>query len=225
LGRKTLININIQNMKNLLKIMGILLVLSVTGSGTLYAQRGMRGMNRSSDTVRMRFMNRNADSVMFRSMNRGMRPGMRGNGPMGIWRDSAFVHRSGMYGMYGGIRHMPMNRMRPGYFPMRPGRGYYRNFGMQRGMRQGNIYRPGPWQQRPAFGRLDNIPNLTDKQKKEISDLRQKQQDEMKKFRDETSTRMQDMRKEHREKIMNILTDEQKKYLEENSGNLRPPAR
>jgi Spy/CpxP family protein refolding chaperone len=198
-------------MKKYLRIIGMLMVLAIAGGGALYAQRGARGargISRPADTLGMRTMNRRGDSIMMRRRNPGMMPGIRGMGPVNAWRDSSFMHRGRMYGMYGGMRHMPMNRMRPG---MRN----YPYYGFQRGMRPGNFYGQGPWQQRSGFGRIDNIPNLTDKQKKEISDLRQKQQDEMKKFRDETSARIQDMRKEHREKIMNILTDEQKKYLEE----------
>lgn len=64
---------------------------------------------------------------------------------------------------------------------------------------------------------IDRIPNLTDKQKKEIADLRQKHQDEMQKLRSDFQSKMQDVRDSHRKEIMNVLTDEQKKWLEENN--------
>jgi glycosyltransferase involved in cell wall biosynthesis len=64
---------------------------------------------------------------------------------------------------------------------------------------------------------LDRIPDLTEKQKKEIAGLRQKQQDEMKKQREEMSAKIKNLRESHRAKIMNLLTDEQKKWLEENT--------
>ena len=77
--------------------------------------------------------------------------------------------------------------------------------------RQGN----GPM----APGRfLDRLPNITDKQKKEIADLRQKQMDEMKKFREETAAKMKSMGEANKAKMMNLLTDEQKKFIESRNG-------
>jgi hypothetical protein len=122
-------------------------------------------------------------------------------------------------------------------------------FAMMHGMRQGN-FRGGPWggnfRQGPGPGfrgqfgpgmmnnrgfgpqmqemmRMDNIPNLTDKQKKEIADLRNQHMEEMRKFREDNAAKMQSMREEHRNKMMNLLTDEQKKFLEGNN-EVPPPA-
>ena len=112
-------------------------------------------------------------------------------------------------------------------------------FGMRHPMRHGNFMGPqwggyfGPGQAfgfrgqhgpgmmgGPGFGpmmgmrRIDNIPNLTDKQKKDIADLRDQQMEEMKKFREDNMAKMKSMMEEHRKKLMNVLTDDQKKYLE-----------
>ena len=67
--------------------------------------------------------------------------------------------------------------------------------------------------------RIESIPNLTDNQKKEIADLRQKHLNEMKKFRDEMAAKVKDIREAHRKDILNLLTDEQKKFLESGSEN------
>jgi Spy/CpxP family protein refolding chaperone len=84
-------------------------------------------------------------------------------------------------------------------------------------MRPG-MERPGMGMRQGAPGRImENIPNLTEKQKKEIAGLRQKQQDEMQKFRDELQEKMKEMRESHRNKVMNLLNDEQKKWFEENT--------
>ena len=82
------------------------------------------------------------------------------------------------------------------------------------GPQQGMMNNPGYGPQMPGMMRMNNIPNLTDKQKKEIADLRDQNMDEMKKFREENMAKMQKMMDDHKQKMMNILTDEQKKYLE-----------
>ncbi len=82
-----------------------------------------------------------------------------------------------------------------------------RRFGPMSGNRRGYVNNPGS---------LQSIPNLTDKQKKDIADLRQKQMDEMKKFREETKTKMNEMRESYRNKVKSQLTDEQKKYFDDN---------
>jgi Spy/CpxP family protein refolding chaperone len=66
----------------------------------------------------------------------------------------------------------------------------------------------------PGRMMLESIPNVTEKQKKEISDLMTKQREEMTKFRDEMQTKMKEMRESHRKSILSILTDEQKKFIE-----------
>jgi hypothetical protein len=46
-----------------------------------------------------------------------------------------------------------------------------------------------------------------------------KHQDEMKKLREETSVKMNSLRETHRKNMLNLLTDEQKKFLDSNSVN------
>jgi Spy/CpxP family protein refolding chaperone len=64
---------------------------------------------------------------------------------------------------------------------------------------------------------MDNIPNLTDKQKKDIAVMRIDQQSEMKKMREDMQSKMQAMRETHRTNIEKLLTPEQKKWLDENT--------
>ena len=66
----------------------------------------------------------------------------------------------------------------------------------------------------PAGMILGSIPNVTEAQKKQIADLMTKHQAEMKKLREETQTKMQALRESHRKSVLNILTDEQKKFVE-----------
>jgi len=103
--------------------------------------------------------------------------------------DSTRMGRPGKrmdYGMRGDFRNAPVCRMR-------------------NDMNRGNMGR----------GRfIENIPDLTETQKKEIGDLRQSNMEEMKKVREETYEKMKSMREANRSKILNILTEEQKKYLE-----------
>ncbi len=151
-------------------IIGISLMLIVSGNGIITAQHGMGGMR---DTTRM-----------------GMKKGMQG---------------------------MQMHGMRQMHNPqMRPMEG--------RGMRHAD--RPGMRQMGPGMMMMESIPNVTEKQKKEIADLRVKQQSEMQKLREESAAKMQTMRETHRKNMMNILTDEQKKFLEAKTVKTdTPPAK
>jgi hypothetical protein len=130
---------------------------------------------------------------------RGMRPGMGQGQRPGMGRG---MGQGQMNGMGRGMGQGPMN-------------------GMGRGMGQMPMNRMGRGNMGP--GRLTEIiPNLTEKQKKDIADLRLKQQDEMKKFRDDMATKMQDLRETNRKKVMDLLTPEQKKYVESGTGNANP---
>jgi Spy/CpxP family protein refolding chaperone len=92
----------------------------------------------------------------------------------------------------------------------------------QRGMRgmMMDSVRMNRMNSRPGMCVYGNIPGLTDKQKKDIEELRQKQQDEMRKFREEMMGKMKSLRESNREKIMDLLTPEQKKWVEENISTL-----
>ncbi|MGQ9619713.1 MAG: Spy/CpxP family protein refolding chaperone [Bacteroidales bacterium] len=68
---------------------------------------------------------------------------------------------------------------------------------------------------RPQIPYIYRIPDLTEKQKQEIDALREKFRAETDKFREENRKKMEEMRNSHLEKIKNLLTPEQKKWLEE----------
>jgi hypothetical protein len=109
---------------------------------------------------------------------------------MRMWSDT--IHRPGhgeMMNHYG-MRHDSFAEGRPG---MR---------GFERGGRG-----PGEYM-------LESVPNVTEKQKKDIADLKLKQQDEMKKFREEMTSKMQAIRDSHKKSMMSILTEEQKSFID-----------
>lgn len=194
-------------MKSARKISVILLMLLTAGSLSLNAQRSMRGMRTDTTGTKMQRMGQmqmpmhgmmqNPDSSHMRMMGRGM-------GHMGpMWP---------MGRMFG------MHRMAP--FGPPTGMGMWRRpYMMFPGMNAGPGMRGGGMGMR--F--LDNIPNLTDKQKKDIADLKQKQQDEMQKFRSDMQARTKEMRESYRSKLRGLLNDEQKKWFDENSP--KPPER
>jgi Spy/CpxP family protein refolding chaperone len=194
LNKRIIIQIN-DDMKNTGKIAGILLMLFIAGSLSLSAQRGMRRMRPDSAEMnwmkmkqwQMPLMMQNPDSLKMGGMRHGMVPGRMNN----------------------------MDRfMGPGWQVWQSPRGM-RHMGM--GPRMG-MMGPGMGMRQQGPGRImENIPNLTDKQKKDIADLRQKQQVEMQKFREEMQGKMKEMRESHRTKVINLLTPEQKKWLEENT--------
>jgi hypothetical protein len=220
-GRKLLIQIN-GNMKNSGKITGMFLMLLIAGNLSLSAQRGMRGMRPDSagmgrmriDQRQMPMMNQNHDSLRMGGMRHGM-------GPMQMNRMDRFMCPMCMMGNMnrpGSMDQFPgMGRMGRGMHMMSPGMG---RSAMRQGMQQPGMdmnRAPGFRQQAPGMRLMENIPNLTDKQKKEIADLRQKQQDEMQKYREGMQKKMQEMRESNRTKIMSLLTDDQKKWIEENT--------
>lgn len=171
---------------------GIVLMLLIVGTIAVSAQDNV-GMK--TDTARMHrgmYMHHGMQGMRPQMMERGM-PGMRGRmGNMQGW-GNGFDQRQGMRGGWGNM---------PGMRGMgRPGMGMGPGF-------QGMMH------QRMLF---ENIPNLTDKQKKDIAVLRIDQQTEMKKVRDEMQAKMKTMREAHRTALEKILTPDQKKWLDENS--------
>ena len=124
-------------------------------------------------------------------------------------------------------------------FGMMRGMGQERGFGMMGRMDQGMrspMMSPGmgsgmmgnmgrmpmdstAWMHQGAGRRiLESIPNVTDSQKKQIEDLIKKQQDDIKKLREDMSAKMKDMMTSHRNEMFNILTAEQKKFIENRTG-------
>jgi hypothetical protein len=59
----------------------------------------------------------------------------------------------------------------------------------------------------------ESIPNVTESQKKQISELMKKHQEEMKQLHEEIAVKMKNIMTTHRNEILKVLTDEQKKYL------------
>jgi hypothetical protein len=193
-------------MKSIVKASVILIMLLIAGNFNLNAQRGMRGMRSDSagmDRIRieqrqMPMMMHHPDSSMMRGMQHGMVPyRMHGRGQFmypgwQMWQQGPGMRRG----------------MGPGMGMMRPGMGM-----MGRGMGRMGM----DMNRAPGTRIIENIPNLTDKQKKDIADIRQNQQDEMQKLRDEMQNKMSTLRESNRTKILNLLTDEQKKWFEENT--------
>jgi hypothetical protein len=227
-------------------ISGLFLLIVLTCNFPLEAQRGMRGMMMDSvrmnrmrgmmmDSVRMnRMRGMMMDSVRMSRMSGGFDMGQN-RGP-GFKPDSLGMRRGmrpgrgqfGLYpmgpGMFPGPGFGMRGQMHPGPMRGRMGRGSGNDHMM--GM-MGRGMQPIPGEgmnnqrQRPGMRMFGNIPDITDKQKKNIDELMQKQQDEMKKLRDEMMTKMKGIRDSHRAKIMDLLTPEQKKWFEDNTGN--PP--
>lgn len=185
-------------MKRGITITGILLVLLIAGSG---CHRFSRRPTRSYAGMHMN-MNQN-----FRH-NRWM-PGMRGemfqNRRFGMMRGMGQGRGFGMMGRMDQGMRSPM---------MRPGMGY----GMMGNM--GRMPMDSTGWMNPGTGRriLESIPNVTDSQKKQIEDLVKKQQDDMKKLREDMSAKMKDMMTSHKKEMLNILTAEQKKFIENRTG-------
>jgi len=161
-------------MKTTVKIAGLLLMILLAFSGTLNAQRGMRGNGMRTDSLRTREFR--PDLAPGRMTPRGQ-----------------FNDQRQMNGMRHGMGMGPIAGM---------GRGAGNNF------RNGR----GP----VGTGRLINesLPNVTEKQKKDLADLQVKQQEEMKKLREETAAKMQSLRDAHKKAMESLLTDEQKKFIE-----------
>ena len=175
----------------------------------LNAQRGVRAMR--GDSIVMNRIQKEAPEMgmmMHRPDSARMRRMMPGMGNPWMSGHDRFMPPMGNMRRFGpGMGMMGPGMWRPGMGMMRPG-----------------MYRPGMgMNQAPGMRILNNIPNLTDKQKKDITDIRQKQMEEMQKIRNEMQEKMKAIRQSDRTKIMNLLNDEQKKWFEKNVP--APPAK
>ena len=208
-------------MKKMVKTTGMVLMLFMAGTLALTAQQNMRGMRMDTTRMHRMMMNRemplmmNSDSMPMRGMKQGMGPGMMRPGMRGMGRGMMQPGMGGMDrgrmmgGMQGGMCQCPMMQNM-----MKQGRGMqHHDMGM------------GPWMQGVMHQRMmmDNIPNLTDKQKKDIAVMRIDQQTEMKKLAEDMQSKMKVMRDAHRAAIEKILTPEQKKWLDENTPKPQVP--
>jgi hypothetical protein len=182
-------------MKRKVQFTGILLMALLSCNMSLNAQRGMK---HSDDSTRMSHMRMASDTLHRKSMNDRPWPGPEGKDNMRQFRG-----HNNMYGMERGMRH---------------DRGMRRSYGP---MQRDSI---SPRQSGPAGMILGSIPNVTEAQKKQITDLMTKQRSDMQKLREEMQTRMQALRDSHRKSVLNILTDEQKKFVESRKKN-NPQAR
>lgn len=154
--------------------------------------RGMRGMHQTPFSHRqgmnMQGMHgRNMQANM--PMRRQMRPAM---------------EQRQMAGMRRGMNHGQMNMMRRGMSPEQMN-------GMRRGMMPADSMGRGNMRQ---DGMIGIMPTLTEKQRKEIAELRQKQQEELSKLRKEMSSKINALVQSQRDKVMALLTPEQRKALE-----------
>lgn len=197
-------------MKRIVKIAGILLMLLLAGNVTLSAQRGMRGMSDSTRMDRMkmgpgfgRMQNgTRPDSMMMKRMKQRMAMDM----GMGMGR----MNHRGQF-----MTPRPMQGMRRGM-------GHGSQFDMRGGMGRMAMNGRGMRPMGPERMIMESVPNITEKQKKDIADLRLKQLDEMKKMRDEMMTKMKTFRESQRTKMLDLLTPEQKKFIESKSVNTTP---
>jgi hypothetical protein len=179
-------------MKKMVKTTGIVLMLLMAGTLTLAAQQNMRGMRMDTTRMHRMMMNPGQRHMM---MNQDSMP-MRG-------MQKGMSYGRNVYGMQRGICQCPMMKgMMPQGMDM-PRHGLGMGPGMQGMMHQRMI--------------LENIPNLTDKQKKDIAVMRIDQQTEMQKFRDEMQSKMKVIRETQKANIEKLLTPDQKKWLDENA--------
>lgn len=188
-------------MKYIEKITVAAIFVLAAGSLSLSAQRGMRGMR--SDSVKIK-----RPSVEMIHRPDSLRRWMMGPNVMHIERDSMFRQRSPMHNMQRPDRF----GMGPGTFMWHraPGIAYHRMYDY-----------PGMRYRSHRIGGLDNIPGLTDDQKKKIEELRKNNQSDMQKFQEDMQSKMKEMRSSQRSKLRDLLTDEQKKWFDEH--NPAPP--
>jgi hypothetical protein len=180
-------------MKRGITIAGILVVLLIAGSAChRFDRRPMRGYTGTNQPFEQHRWMSGMRGHMFHGRQFGMR--------RDLWQERG----PGMTGMDQGMRS-PM---------MRHGMG----FGMMGNM--GRMPNDSTGWMNPGPGRmiLGSLPNVTENQKKQIEDLLKKQQDDMKKLREEMTAKMKDIISTNRQDMLNILTAEQKKFLESKTG-------
>jgi hypothetical protein len=142
----------------------------------------------------------------FRHQRREMRES---SGMHGMRWGSDKRHSGPIWNMHGRMAHGMRNERMRGMGP---------EMGMMRGMGRMPVDSLSWMPSGPGKRILESIPNVTENQKKQIEDLIKKQQEEMVKLREEMSAKMKNLRDSHRNDIMNILTDEQKKYVQPGPG-------
>jgi hypothetical protein len=184
-------------MKYIKKIVIAAIFVLSAGTLSLNAQRGMRGMR--PDSMRI-----NRPSVDMMQRPDSLRRGMMARDMMPLNRENMYRGRIPMYYMPGS-----------GRFGMRPGNYMWRQ---APGIRNPRMYDYPPmryWS--PRMGILDNIPGLTDDQKKKMEELRKNNQADMQKFKEDMQNKIKEMRSSQRSKLRDLLNDEQKKWFDEHN--------
>jgi hypothetical protein len=222
-NRKTVANLlthklNTDIMKKAGTILGILLLIALTVAGCHFIRNRKEASISHGREASRQMQNNRANAPMYnmrRGNNQRMQPGigqgMRGGMGSGMQQGM----RSGMDpGMNGNMGNGAGNGMGAG-----------RGNGMMRGMQQnpGNNNRNGNGQLQansalsdPILSGgifIDNIPNVTEKQKKEFAELKLKQQEEMAKMRSEMAAKIKSTIEAQRSKMLNLFTNEQKKFI------------
>jgi hypothetical protein len=179
-------------MKRNVKLAGMLLMLILACNFSLSAQRGMRG---TIDSTHMKVIRMTSDTIHRHAQGDRLNPyRMRG---MKQGTEIGHMERRGNFPDHAGMNGMGQGKGRQSFADAGLGmRGFYRG-----------DHGHGDYM-------LESIPNVTEKQKKDIADLKKKQRDEMKVVRDDMSARMQTMRDSYKKNMMSILTDEQKEFIE-----------
>ena len=193
-------------MKKVGTLFGFLLLLLITGIGCKDVKHDSGSMKDSREWRRIRMGQEFRHNRRMPDMSGGIEQGM-GNrmmSDMGPERRHELMRGMGHVMRYG----------------MKRGVGPGMEFGMMRGMGRMPMDSIGWIPMGQGRRILESVPNVTEQQKSQIEDLIKKQQDEMKKLREEMTVKMKSIMDSHRKNILNILTDDQKKFIE--SGAVKP---
>jgi hypothetical protein len=224
-------NLKANDMRKSVKILGILLIVLIAAAVTITGCHNARHNKRmiQGRTIGMNHTGRFRQQMPVQNIRRDNRQALRprmgqveGNGiRQGVGRG-----RGRGRGMGQGMDMGP--GMRGGGWS---GPGMNNGINNRREPAQGmmNNNRPGagngivnsPMQMNPALESqagpagifIDRIPDVTEKQKKEYTDLLQKQKDEMVKMRAEMAAKIKSTLESQRSKMLNLFTSEQKKYI------------
>ena len=221
-------------MKKAGMILGALLLMAITITGCHFIRNKREALISHGREASRIMQNRRPNSPMFnmrRGNNQRMQPGMgqgmrRGMGPG--------MHPGMGQGMGPGMQQGMRRGMGPGMQPgmrggMMPGMngnvGNGQGSGMMRRMQPGSGYNNSNTNGQSSANSsladplgsggifIDNIPNVTEKQKKEFADLKLKQQEEMAKMRSEMAAKIKSTIEAQRSKMLDLFTKEQKKYI------------
>lgn len=231
-------NLKTNDMKKAGKILGILLLVLIAAGITITGCHSARHDKKMMKQGRGYGMNQTQQNrhgfPMYnqrRGMGHGMKAGMRRGQGNGMRPDAGMRRGAGpnmSNGMYRGMGQGMQPGMRRGGGPgmgagINNGMGNGQGQGMMRGMGRGagngmgnasmQMNPPDNSQVGPGGIFIDKIPNVTEKQKKEYTELLQKQKDEMAKMRVEMAAKIKSTLESQRSKMMNLFTGEQKKYI------------